>query len=133
MTELPLWRLHALRACYLIMAVGLGVFVWPVVISHLAAPLLGGATANSLLAGIGALSILGLFHPLRMLPLLLFEVTWKAIFLAFYALPLWRSGSVDEASLANIQAVLVVVIFLPLIPWRHVWATYLASPAERWR
>jgi hypothetical protein len=131
-TEISLVRLYALRSFYLVMAVGLGMFVWPDVIHHANEPLLAPTTAHSLLAGIGTLAVLGLRYPLRMLPLLIFEVTWKLIFLVFYALPLWRSGDVDAASLANIQAVLVVILFIPTIPWRYVMATYVIGTSERW-
>lgn len=131
-SEISLARLYALRVFYLVMAVGLGIVDWPEVIHHANGPILGLQTARSLLAGIGLLSLLGLYSPLKMLPLLIFEVTWKIIFLAFYALPLWLAGDVDPASLANIQAVLVVVVFIPMIPWRYVFRTYLACPGERW-
>jgi len=131
-TDISLARLYALRAGYLLLAVGLGIYDWPEVIHHALGPTLGGATSNSLLAGIGAAAILGLRYPLKMLPLLIFEVTWKAIFLAFYALPLWRADQVDAASLANIQAVLFVIVLIPLIPWRYAIATYVTGPSERW-
>ena len=130
--EISLGRLHALRVFYLVLAVGLGIVVWPAVVDHAPSPLGGSATAQSLLAAIGALAILGLRYPLGMLPLLIFEVTWKAIYLAFYALPLWMAGQVDAASMDNIQSVLVVVLFAPLIPWRYAVATYLTGPPERW-
>jgi len=131
-TEISLFRLYALRGFYLFMAVGLGIFIWPDVIHHANEPLLAPTTAHSLLAAIGALAVLGLRYPLRMLPLLIFEVTWKAIFLVFYALPLWLSGEVDAASLDNIQAVMVVILFIPTIPWRYVVATYVMGSGERW-
>jgi len=124
-TELSRPRLHALRFFYLVLAVGLAIFDWPQVIRHAEGPLTGAAAANSLLAAIGLLSLLGLRHPLRMLPLLVFEVVWKAIYLAFYALPLWRTGQLDETSLANVHSVLVIVLFIPLIPWRYVIKTYV--------
>jgi len=117
-------RLFALRFFYLVVAAGLATVVWPRVVSHEAGPLTGAATANSLLAAIGLLALLGLRHPVKMLPLLVFEVVWKAIYLVFYALPLWRAGQLDEASLANIQSVLVIVVFVPMIPWRYVVRTY---------
>jgi len=124
-TELSRRRLHALRFFYLVLAVGLAIFDWPQVVSHAQGPLTGAAAANSLLAAISLLSLLGLRHPVRMLPLLVFEVVWKVIYLAFYALPLWRAGQLDEASLANIHSVLVIVLFVPLIPWRYVVRTYI--------
>jgi uncharacterized membrane protein YoaK (UPF0700 family) len=131
--ELSLPRLYALRFFYLVVAAGLAIVVWPQVVNHAEGPLTGAATANSLLAGIGLLAVLGLRYPVRMLPLLVFEVMWKAIYLAFYAWPLWRAGQIDEASLTNIQSVLVVVLFVPLMPWRYVVANYVLGSGERWR
>lgn len=126
-------RLNLLRAFYLLMAVGLGVTIWPSVVDHGLEPALSGPTTRSLLAALGALSLLGLRYPLKMLPLLIFEMLWKAIFLISFALPLWRAGQIDPGSLANIQACLMVVILLPIIPWRHLAATYFAAPGERWK
>ena len=34
LSEVSLFRLYTLRASYLVLAVGLGVYIWPVVISH---------------------------------------------------------------------------------------------------
>jgi len=33
----------------------------------------------------------------------------------------------------DIKAVLWVVIFIPLIPWRYVFANYLVKHGERWK
>ena len=126
-------RLNLLRFPYAIMAVGQTLVTWPGVISHPIAPVLGGAAAHSLLAGVGAISILGLRYPLKMLPILLFEILWKLIFLGFYALPLWRSGQMDADSWENIWPCFIVGIFFPLIPWRYVWANYVTQGGERWK
>lgn len=126
-------RLNLLRAFYLLMAVGLGITIWPSIVDHGLEPALSGPTARSLLAAIGALALLGLRYPLKMLPLLIFELLWKVIFLLSFALPLWRAGQIDPDSLANIQACLMVVILLPILPWRHVLSTYFAAPGERWK
>jgi hypothetical protein len=68
-----------------------------------------------------------------MVPLLLFELTWKAIYLVAFALPLWRAQQIDVAVAADIRAVLMVVIFVPLIPWRYVFAQYVVKGGEPWR
>lgn len=130
--EPSLIRLYSLRSGYLLMAVGLGVTVWPSVLDHGLVHEVYPSVARSLLACIGALSLLGLRYPVQMLPLMLFELGWKAIYLISYALPLWQADAVDEDSLANIQACLMVVIFIPLIPWRYVWGTYVVKRSERW-
>ncbi len=130
---LPLWRLYTLRACYFVLAAGLGGYVWPSVLNHTSGFAETEGIRCALLAGLGAAAVLGFRYPVQMLPLLLFELIWKAIYLAGFALPLWRAHQINDAVAANIQAVLMVVIFIPLIPWRYVWAHYVLQRGDRWR
>jgi len=98
MNDVSLFRLYLLRALYLLIVVGLGIVVWPGVIHH-AKPweLMEGVVA-CMLAAFSALSVLGLRYPLQMLPLLLWELVWKAIWLLVVALPLWSAGQMDEST-----------------------------------
>lgn len=130
---LSLFRLYTLRICYLILAAGLGVYIWPSVINHTPAFALAHGIQTALLAGLGLTAALGLRYPVQMLPLLLFELTWKAIFLVAFALPLWRAHQITPAAAADIQSVLMVVILVPLIPWVYVWKQYVVKSGERWR
>ncbi len=84
-------------------------------------------------AGLGATAALGLRYPLQMLPLLLFELVWKAIYLLAFALPLHTAHQINAATAEDIKACLMVVIFIPLIPWRYVWARYVRTPGDRWK
>jgi hypothetical protein len=68
-----------------------------------------------------------------MIPILLFELLWKVIYLIAFALPLWRAHQITDAVAADITAVLMVVIFLPLIPWVYVWREYITARGDRWR
>jgi hypothetical protein len=128
----PLYRLYLLRAGYALIAVGLALTAWPTVIHHTSAMAPASQVATSLLAGIGAMGVLGLRYPLQLLPLLIFELVWKAIYLIAFALPLWYAGKIDAATADNIKACLVVLIFIPLIPWRYVFARYVAQAGDRW-
>ncbi len=133
MTDVPLWRLYVLRAMYLIMAVGLGLVIWPGIISHRPEwPLMNGVVA-CLLGAVGLLAALGLRYPLRMLPILLFELAWKAIWLIAVALPLWRAGKMDAATMGTVSDCVPVVLVLIAVPWRYVAANYVAAPGDRWR
>lgn len=132
-TELPLFRLYTLRLAYLVMAAGLGVFVWPDVIHHTNAFAAARGIQVALLAGLGATAALGLRYPVRMLPILLFELTWKAIYLVAFALPLWSAHEISAATAEDIKAVLMVVIFIPLIPWRYVFAQFALMHGDRWK
>lgn len=131
--ELSLFRLYTLRLAYLIMAAGLAVFIWPTVLHHTSQFAIAEGVRFALLSGLGAAAALGLRYPVRMLPLLLFELTWKATYLLFFALPLWSAHQIDAAAAADIKAVLMAVIFIPLIPWRHVFTHYVMKRGERWR
>jgi len=60
-----------------------------------------------LLAGLGATAVLGLRYPVQMLPILRFELVWKAIYLIAFALPLWSAHEINGAVAEDIQAVLM--------------------------
>lgn len=131
--EVSLVRLYTLRLAYFVMAAGLGAFIWPTVIHHTNAFAIAHGIQYALLAGLGATAALGLRYPVKMLPVLLFELTWKTIYLAAFALPLWSAHQIDAATADDIRAVLWVVIFIPLIPWRYVFAHYVLRRGDRWK
>jgi hypothetical protein len=131
--ELSLFRLYTLRVAYFIMAGGLAVFVWPSVIRHSNDFAITHGAEVAMLAGLGAVAALGLRYPVQMLPVLVFEVVWKAIYLTAFAYPVWSAHQVTAAMAEDIKAVSMVVILLPLIPWRHVFTNYLVKRGERWR
>jgi len=131
--EVSLIRLYTLRASYLVMAVGLGVTIWPVVLHHTNELAATKGPLLALLAGLGATAALGLRYPVQMLPVLLFELVWKAIYLTAFALPLWSAHQINAAVAENIKACLMVVIFIPLIPWRYVFAHYVLKHGDRWK
>jgi hypothetical protein len=131
--KVSLFRLYTLRVAYLVMAAGLGVYIWPAVIHHTNEFAVTRGIQFALLAGLGATAALGLRYPVQMLPVLLFELTWKALYLVAFALPLWSAHQINAAVAEDIQAVLMAVIFLPLIPWRYVLANYVLKHGDRWK
>jgi len=131
--EVSLFRLYTLRVAYFVMAAGLGVYIWPLVIRHTNELAITKGAQLALLAGLGATAALGLRYPVKMLPILLFEMVWKAIYLIAFALPLWSAHQINEAVAEDIKAVLMVVIFIPLIPWRYLFAQYVMKRGDRWK
>ena len=130
--DLPLWRLYTLRVCYLILSAGLGLYIWPSVIEHTPRFAAAHGIRTSLLAGLGATALLGFRYPIKLIPLLLFELIWKVIYLVAFALPLWRSHQITPGVQEDITAVLMVVVLVPLIPWAHVWRRYITERGDRW-
>jgi hypothetical protein len=131
--EVSLFRLYTLRLSYFILAAGLGTFIWPSVIHHSSEFAISQGVRFALLAGLGLTSVLGFRYPIQMLPVLLFELTWKAIYLVAFALPLWSAHQINAAAAEDIKAVLMVVVFIPLIPWRYVLAHYVLQRGDRWK
>jgi hypothetical protein len=130
--QLSLWQLNLLRVGYLVMGVGLAVIKWPLLFNHEPWGLAEG-TKECLLMAMSVLALLGIRYPLRMLPILLFEVSWKLLWLGVVAVPLWSDNQLDGATRTQAGAVLWVVIIIAVIPWRHVLAQYVMAPGEPWR
>src|SRR4051794_14355611 len=128
-----LFRLYALRAGYALIVVGLAATVWPLVINHPPHwPLMNGVVC-SLLAAVSVLAAVGIRYPLQMLPVLLFEIIWKSIWLIAVALPLWSANQIDARTWATVRDCVAVVILIPLIPWRYVVSQYVTKPGDPWR
>lgn len=132
MDSVPLWRLYTLRAAYLLLVVGLGLTVWPTLLQHSPTWPLMNSVVVAMLCSLSALSVLGLRYPLQMIPLLLFEILWKALWLGFVALPLALEDRIDARTATTVGECLVVVLFLFLIPWRYVFDRYIGRRGDRW-
>jgi len=131
--EVSLLRLYTLRVAYFVMAAGIAVYFWPSVLHHSNEFAAAQGIRFALLAGLGATAALGLRYPVQMLPVLLFELVWKAIYLIAFALPMWSAHQITAAAAEDIKAVVMVVIFIPLIPWRYVFAQYVLKRGDRWK
>jgi hypothetical protein len=130
--DVSTFRLYLMRALYLLICVGLGSMIWPLMFHHKPWDLMHGV-ACSLLAALSALMALGIRYPVKMLPLLLFELLWKAIWLVALALPLWRANQLDANTMETVKACLMGIVLVPLVvPWPYVWANYVRKPGDRW-
>lgn len=121
--EVSRLRLYLLRAAYALLVVGLGLMIVPVLIQH--EPMARGVIP-SLLGGVWVLAIVGLFRPLQMLPLLMFELVWKTIWLCAFGLPQWSAGHVPETFAEDVKAIGLGVLLMPIvIPWGYVYRHYI--------
>ncbi len=128
--EVSLLRLYMLRATYLLLIVGLGATILPAILSH--APASRGVIP-SLLCGIWALAFLGLRYPLQMLPLLMFELAWKSVWMISYGLPQWLSGEFPPTFAEDFANIGFGVILMPIvIPWGYVYRHYVKAPGAGW-
>lgn len=127
-------QLHLLRAMYLVIVLGLGLTAWPDII----APAARAADSYSvILAFLGALSLLallGLRYPLQLLPILLFEICWKSLWVLVFALPVWLESGLDEYAAGVLFACVLGIVLTPIaVPWKYVMARYVVAAGESWR
>lgn len=133
MPELATWRANLLRAGYLLLIVGLGLTVWPSILDPAKAWAPDRGVIVAMLGALSLLALVGLRHPLRMLPLLFWEITWKALWLLRVALPLWAGGRLDAAAVETAIECSMAVLIVLVIPWDYVLRAYISGPGERWR
>ena len=122
-------RLLAMRGGYLLMGVGLVLVKWPLLPRAHELPVYEGVTL-CLLTAMSLLALLGLLHPVRMLPVLLFETGWKVLWLSLVALPRAVAGDLDGTAADIAVNCSLVVVIAAVTPWPYVWRTLL-RPGRR--
>jgi hypothetical protein len=131
--ELSARRLNVMRFGYAFMGVGLAIVKWPVLVQNAQSlPVMEGVVV-CLLTAMSLLAFLGLRYPIRMLPILLFEVTWKVIWIAALAVPHLVSDDMNAATREMLFSCAFVVVILAVIPWRYAWRRYVRTPGDAWR
>jgi hypothetical protein len=131
--EVSLFRLYLLRALYLLIVVGAGGMASSSIFDPGRHWEFMEGVETCMLASFALLSILGLRYPLQMLPLLLWELVWKTLWLGIVPLPQWWAGHIDESLMPNVMAISVVVLVYIAMPWRYVFTHYLKARGDRWR
>ncbi len=126
--EVSLVRLYVLRAVALFFAVD-GLFTKLPDVIH-PDPASRGIIA-SLLAGLWVSSFLTVRYPLRMMPIFLFEIVWKTLWLIDYGAPQWLAGTGSP----RLGRDLFEIGFFPLpialiIPWGYVWRRFVKRTAD---
>ena len=132
--DLPLWRLHLLRAFYLLITLGLANSFLPVMLQHTDLWAQRRGEMAAMLSGLAILCLWGLRYPLQMLPLLIFELVWKTLWLLAIAYPLWLAGAITPAVQESIVACGAGIVLTPLVlPWRYIAYHYFSKSGPRWR
>ena len=122
------FHVWGLRVFYALIVIGVAPTAWRVLLTHQGewAPL--SAVAWAVWATYPTLAVFGLFQPLRWLPLMIFTVGYKSIWMAFVAYPLWRAGTLEGSSAQPIfESFLALPLLALVIPWGYAWRTYVVG------
>ena len=132
MTEVSIFRLYLLRAMYVFTVVGLAIEKLPALLNP-ATLSPGDSVILSVLGATALLAVLGIRYPLKMLPLLLFELLWKVIWVLAFGLPHWSAGQLAPDAQAVFINNLVGIVLVPLaIPWGYIFKQYFKAPGDKW-
>jgi len=119
-------QIYGLRLGYLLVLLFVGNISWTRIITHRGDwdPL--PAAALCMWGASSLLSLIGIFRPLKMLPLVLFEIGYKLLWLAIVAWPLWSAdrlaGSPAEDMTYSFLAVVVPIVG---VPWGYAFRKYI--------
>src|SRR5918997_6384997 len=111
-SEVSTLRLYALRAMYAFTFVGLALTRWPGILNPPPGISNAGTVVGSFLGALSLLAVLGIRYPLKMLPLLFFELLWKVLWVLGWGLPLWFTQQLgldnQETLISNIVGIVLV-------------------------
>ena len=127
-------RLNLMRVGYLFMAAGLVLVKWPLIVNGTVAtlPVYEGVVAV-LLTAMSLLAFLGLRYPVAMLPVLMFEVGWKLIWMAVVGIPNLAAGDTNPQFTSVFFNVCFGAVVLAVTPWDYVWKRYVRAAGDPWR
>ena len=124
-------NIYLLRLLYLLMIIFVATDSWKTILTHQGPWDHLQAVAFCVWAAYSTLSILALIHPLKFLPIVLFEIFYKSIWLAIVAYPLW---STHQLAGSPAEAMTYAFLWLPLpviaTPWAYVFRTYFRFPKK---
>mgnify|MGYP003559371485 CR=1 FL=1 len=125
------WRINAMRFLFLLMAGIMGaMFVWPQLLFESADWNVMRGLAKSMLAALALMSLLGVKYPLQILPLMLYEIAWKTVWLVLIAGRAWMADKWTPDIEGLFYDCIGIIIAYFIVPWPYIWARYFKQPME---
>jgi len=119
-------QIHLLRLFYFLMAAFVATQAWTTILTHQGSWDPTRAVAWCVWAAYPTLSVLGLIHPLRMLPIMIFMIFYKTLWLIAVALPLWLAGTLVGSPTEEMARVFMWVPLVMLaVPWKYAFQQYV--------
>jgi hypothetical protein len=119
-------NIYLLRLIFLLVALFVASDSWSGILKHEGQWDPVRAAAVCMWAAYSVLSILGVINPLKWLPIVLFEIFYKIIWLVIVAYPLWSTNQLAGSPAEEMTRAFVWVI-LPIVamPWAYAFRTYV--------
>ena len=125
-------NIYFLRVLYFLMVAFIATGAWSTILRHEGPWDHVRAVAWCVWATYTTLSVLGLLHPLRMLPIVVFMGGYKTLWLFVVAYPLWRAGTLAGSPAEEMARVFIWAPLLMLaVPWGYFVRNYVMLPSRR--
>ena len=122
----PPIKIYLLRLLFILMLVFLGKDSWTYILTNKNPWNPAEAMNWSIWASYSVLSVLGLIHPLKMLPIVMLEILYKTIWLILVAYPLWMADQLwGSPAEGMVFAFLLVPLPIIAMPWRYTFRKYV--------
>lgn len=119
-------NIYFLRLLYFLMFVFVGLDAWKTIITHQGSWDPTRAVAWCVWAAYATLSFFGLLNPLRWLPIIIFMIFYKTLWIIVVAYPLWSAGTLAGSPSEGMAQVFIAAPFIALIiPWKYVFEKYI--------
>jgi hypothetical protein len=118
-------QVYLLRLVFMLTFVVIGTYSWTTILNHEGDWKPVNAVAFSVWAAYSTMSILGIWKPLKMLPIIVFQVFYKCVWLTFVAYPLWKAGKLAGSDAGQMTSDFLWVI-LPIVamPWGYFFRSF---------
>lgn len=122
----PRINIYLLRLLFALMFFLLTPESWGHILSHQGSWNNANAAAWCMWGSYSAISFIGIRYPLKMLPIVLFEIVYKTAWLLIVAYPLWQRGEL-AGSPAEGMARVFIWVFFPILamPWRYLFRNFI--------
>ena len=125
-------NIYLLRFFYFLMPVFVATETWTEIFTHTDTWDRYRAMSACVLSAYSTLAVFGLFRPLKWLPIMIFMIFYKTLWLITHAYPLWRAGELAGSPSAEMAGVFFLAPVLALIvPWKYVFENFVYKPKKQ--
>lgn len=122
----PRINIYLLKLLFTLMFFLLSWESWSYILGHKGPWNNAHAAAWCMWGAYSIISFIGIRYPLKMLPIVLFEIIYKIAWLCIVAYPLWQRGELAGSPAAEMTRVYIWVIFpMVAMPWRYLFRNFI--------
>jgi len=125
-------NIYLLRLFYFLMAAFVATDAWGNLVRHEGEWNRFHAMSLAVWAAYSTLAIFGLVRPLKWLPIMVFMIFYKTLWLVFAAFPLWKAGTLAGSPNAEMAGVFMMVPLAAVaVPWVYFVKAFILWPKRK--